>query len=186
MWSSIAGALSSVFASSPEELAENDAKRQGSQQFEHTLADGLAVTINLCTGLSRFNLGRRDKGLMQLPDVGETKRVPVELHPGGIAITGPQLAKNGMTIHAETTQGAVRIALACADQAELVAAAFVAGRALPAHALLGQIEVRERDKLTIKPQSCPCSRSPIPSTTGRRPTHGSGCHPRSRAPRVDR
>jgi hypothetical protein len=155
VWSSIVGALGSVFASSPEQLAERDAKQQGTQQFEQTLADGLAVTINLCTGLSRFNLGRRGKGEMQPPDVGETKRVPIELHPGGVAIAGPQIAKQGMTIYAETTQGAVRLALACADQAEAVAAAFIADRAPPPHTLLGQIDVRGRNKLKIKPATCP-------------------------------
>lgn len=154
-WSSIVGALGSVFASSPEELAEQDAEKQGTEQFEHTLADGLAVTINLCTGLSRFNLGRRGKGEMQPPDVGETKRVPIELHPGGIAIAGPQIATNGMTIHAETTRGAVKIALACADQAESVAAAFVAERQPPSHTVLGKVEVRGTKKLTIKPTTCP-------------------------------
>src|SRR5262249_10349898 len=149
VWSSIVGALASVVSSSPEARAAKEAKQQGTQQFAQTLADGLAVTVNLCTGLVRFNLGRRDKGQMQPADVGETKRVPVELHPGGIAIAGPQLAAHGMAIDAETTDGAVHIALACADQAEAVAAAFVAGRAPPPHAVLGEVDVRGRSKLRI-------------------------------------
>jgi hypothetical protein len=155
VWSSVVGAAGSVFAHSPETLARKDAKKQGTQQFESTLADGVAVTINLCTGLMRFNLGRRDKGEMQRPDVGETKRVPIELHPGGIAIAGPQLARHGLTIHAETTEGRVRIALACADQAERVAAAFMADKPPPRASLLGQVDVRGRAKLTIKPVACP-------------------------------
>ncbi len=155
LWSSIVGALGSVFASSPEDLAEKDAKAQGTQQFTHTLADGLAFTINLCSGLARFNLGRRAKGQMQPPDVGETKQVPIEIHPGGIAIAGPQFAKNGMTIHAESTQGAARIALVCAGHAESIAAAFVGERRLPAPTLLGQVDVRGRATLRIKPTACP-------------------------------
>jgi hypothetical protein len=154
-WSSVVGALGSVFASSPEELAEQDADKQGTQQFARTLADGLAATINLCTGLARFNLGRPAKGVMQPPDVGTTKRVPVELHPGGIALAGPQIAKNGMTIHAEAQQGAVRLALVCAEQAEAVAAAFVAKRPIKPHAVLGQVDVRGSTKLKIKPTDCP-------------------------------
>ena len=42
-------------------------------------ATWLSVTINLCTGLSRFGLGREPKGAMDKPDAGETKRVPIEL-----------------------------------------------------------------------------------------------------------
>jgi hypothetical protein len=167
-WSSVIGALGSIFASSPEELAEQTADKMGTQQFEYELADGLAVTIDLCTGLSRFNLGRRDKGKMQPPDVGETKRVPIELRPGGVMLAGPQLAKNGMTVHAQTTQGAARLALACADQAERVAAAYVAQQPLPAGAVLGQVDVRGRGKLTIKPARCPVVA--IASPLGGQPT----------------
>lgn len=154
-WSSVVGALGSVFASSPEEIAEHEATKQGTSQFEHTLADGLAVTIDLCTGLTRFNLGRRPKGQMQLPDVGETKRVPIELQPTGLAIAGPQLAGRGMTIHAETTQGAARIWLVCAADAETVATAFLAGQPVPATKILGHVDVRGKAKLRIKPAACP-------------------------------
>jgi hypothetical protein len=154
-WSTVVGALGSVFGSGPGDLAEKDAKHQGTQQFEQTLADGLAVTIDLCTGLGRFNLGRRPKGKMQPADVGETKQVPVELQPSGIALAGPQIAKNGMTVYAETTQGAARVTLACADQAEGVAAAFVEQKAGPQHAALGSVIVRGKGKLHIKPTSCP-------------------------------
>jgi hypothetical protein len=112
------------------------------------------VTINLCTGLSRFNLGRQPKGEMQPADVGETKRVPVELQPGGVMIAGPQLAGNGMTVHAETTQGAVRLTLVCADDAETVATAFVNGRVPTNVPLLGSVEVRGKAKLHIKPAKC--------------------------------
>lgn len=155
LWSSIVGALGSVVASSPDELAEKDAKKQGTQQFAQTLADGVAFTLNLCSGLARFNLGRHAKGEMQPADVGETKRVPIEIHPGGIAMAGPQLAPTGMTIHAETTQGAARIALVCRADAESVAAAFVDERPLPVRKILGQVDVRGRASLRIKPASCP-------------------------------
>jgi hypothetical protein len=154
-WSEVIGALGTVFQSSPEKLARKDARKQGTQQFEQTLADGLAVTINLCTGLGRFNLGRKPKGEMQPADVGETKRVPIELHPGGLAIAGPQLAPDGMTMHVETAYGGARLALACAKDTEAIAEAFVAGKPLPQRKLLGQVDVRGRAKVTIKPTSCP-------------------------------
>ncbi len=154
-WSSIVGALGSTFADSPEATAEGEAEKQGKHEFAKQLSDGLAVTINLCTGLSRFNLGRQPKGEMQPADVGETKRVPVELQPGGVMIAGPQLAGAGMTVHAETTQGAVRMALVCQEHAETVAAAFVAGREPVTVPMLGVIDVRGKAKLHIKPAKCP-------------------------------
>ena len=154
-WASILGGLSSVFSDSPEQLAETTAKQQGTQQFQTTLADGLAVTIDLCTGLSRFNLGRLPKGKMQPADVGETKRVPLELQPGGVMIAGPQLATRGMTVHAETTRGGARVALMCAKDAETIAGNFLAGRPTSARPVLGQVDVRGKAKLAIKPAKCP-------------------------------
>lgn len=153
-WSSIVGALGSMFAESPETVADGEATKLGKGEFGKQLADGLAVTINLCSGLSRFNLGRQPKGEMQPADVGETKRVPVEIQPGGVMIAGPQLAGNGMTVHAETTQGAVRMTLVCAEYAENVATAFVAGRVPTAVPLLGSVDVRGKAKLHIKPTKC--------------------------------
>jgi hypothetical protein len=155
VWASVIGALGSVFASSPEEMAQNEARKQGTGQFETTLADGLAVTINLCTGLSRFNLGRPPKGEMAKPDVGETHQVPVEIQPGGVMLAGPQLANNGMTVHAETTTGAAHLELMCAKQADAVAAGFIAGREPAATEVLGAVDVRGKATLKIKPASCP-------------------------------
>ena len=154
-WASIVGAVGGVFSDSPEEMAAGEAKQQGTRELENQLADGLAVTINVCTGLSRFNLRRQPKGKMQPADVGETKRVPIELQPGGMMIVGPQLAPNGMTIDVEAQHGAVRIALVCANYAENMATAFVANREPSAVPLLGQIDVRTKGKLHIKPVKCP-------------------------------
>ena len=60
-----------------------------------------------------------------------------------------------MTIHAEATEGAVRIALVCAKDAEAIAEAFVAGRPPGPIPFLGQIDVRGQGKLQIKPAKCP-------------------------------
>ena len=158
VWSSIVGGLSSVFSDSPEEIADGEAKKQGKHDFQTQLADGLAVTINLCTGLSRFNLGREPKGKMQPADVGETKRVAVELQPGGLAIFGPQLAPDGMTIHVET-DGAARMTMVCADYAENVATGFIGGNVkagVPAGVpVLGAVDVHGKGKLKIPAAKCP-------------------------------
>jgi hypothetical protein len=144
LWSSVIGGVSSVFASSPERQAEHQATDQGTRQFENELADGMAVTINLCTGLSRFNLGRPAKGAMQPPDAGETHEVPIELQPGGLMVFGPQLAR----------RGPVRVAMACADKAEQVAESFLTGDAGEAP-YLAVADVRGTERLRVPPQRCP-------------------------------
>jgi hypothetical protein len=154
LWSSVIGGVSSLFASSPEHQAERQAKDQGTHQFENELADGMAVTINLCTGLSRFNLGRPARGAMQAPDAGETHQVPIELEPGGLMAFGPQLAPDGMTIQVTARRGAVRIAMACADKAEQVAQEFLDGRLTEAP-YLAVADVRTTGRLHVSPQRCP-------------------------------
>jgi hypothetical protein len=153
-WSSILGAVSSVFGSSPEDQAGHEARAQGTHQFETELADGMAVTINLCTGLSRFNLGRPKQGAMQAPDAGESRAVPVELQPGALMVFGPQLAPDGMTITAGAKGGGVRIAMACADKAEQLAQAYVEGNRgeVP---YLATADLRGQGKLHVPAQRCP-------------------------------
>jgi hypothetical protein len=153
-WSSIIGAVSSLFASSPEKKAEGMAKKQGTHQFENELADGMAVTINLCTGLSRFNLGRPAKGAMQAPDAGETHRVPIELQPGGLMVFGPLPAPNGMTIDVHARSGGARVAMVCADDAEKLAETFIGG-ALGEVPTLATADVRTTRRLRVPAQRCP-------------------------------
>lgn len=154
LWSSVIGGVSSVFASSPERQAEHQATDQGTRQFESELADGMAVTIDLCSGLTRFNLGRPARGAMQAPDAGETHEVPIELQPGGLMVFGPQLAPRGMTIRVAARHGAVRVAMACADRTEEVAASFLTGEASMAR-YLAVVDVRDTARLRVPPQRCP-------------------------------
>ena len=153
-WSAVLGGVSSLFASSPERQAKSQATDQGTHQFHNELADGMAVTINLCTGLTRFNLGRPAKGAMQAADAGESRKVPVELQPGGLMMFGPQLAPDGMTIEVDARQGAVRVAMACADKAAQLAEAYVEGNngEVP---YLATADVRATAKLHVPAQRCP-------------------------------
>jgi len=156
-WASTLGAVSSLFGSAPEEQAANDARGQGTQAFEKQLADGLAVTIDLCTGLSRFNLGRPRKGEMQPPDVGETHRVPFELHPSGMMVLGPYFARKGMTaqLDVDADGGSVRAAVMCHDDAERLAAAYVEGRELPDVRSLAIQDITGKGTLAVKSATCP-------------------------------
>lgn len=155
VWSSVVGALGTAFASSPEDAALGQATSQGTRNLSAQLANGLAVTINLCTGLSRVRLGRPPKGEMGVADVGETFRVPVELQPDGIMLIGPQSAGRGMSLRATASQGAVKLSLVCAEHADTVATEFLQGRVDTDVPTLGSVEVRTKARLEIKPTTCP-------------------------------
>lgn len=155
VWSSVVGALGTAFATSPEDAALWQATSQGTRDLSAKLADGLAVTINLCTGLTRVHLGRPPRGEMGPANVGETFRVPVELQPDGLMLIGPQLATAGMTLRATATRGAVTLSLACADDAAKVAREFLKGHTKADVETLGSVEVRANAQLEIEPTTCP-------------------------------
>jgi hypothetical protein len=91
---------------------------------------------------------------MQAPDAGETHKVPIELQPGGLMVFGPQLAPDGMTIQVAARKGGVRVAMACADEAEKVAESFIEGP--PGEApYLATADVRTTKRLHVPPQRCP-------------------------------
>jgi hypothetical protein len=155
VWSSIVGAIGTALGSSPEAAAQSKVKAQGTEALEAQLADGIAVAVNLCTGLSLVQLGRPAKAEMGAAKAGEPRRVPVEIHPGGAMLVGPSLAGSGMTIRAHASEGAVRLSLVCAEDAETIAAEFLAGRIMPTVPVLGTVDVRAEARLRIKPAKCP-------------------------------
>jgi hypothetical protein len=155
LWSSVVGAVASVFGQSPEHLAKGEAKEQGGHELEKQLADGLSITIDLCTGLSRFHLGREPKGTLNKPDAGETKKVPIELEPNALMVFGPQLVgEAGFTANVDSPTGALHAVLACADQADALAAAYVAGQPLPEIKTLVAKDIRGKGTLRIARANC--------------------------------
>jgi hypothetical protein len=154
-WSSVLSALGSVFASSPEEAARKEAKTLGAMAFKQRLADGVSVTVDLCTGLARFGLGRLARGKMAAPGIGQTGAVSVELQPGGLMIFGPLLAGGGMTLKARVPAGTAGMILVCNDQAELLAKAFLEERALPGVHLLASKTIRGTATVHARPARCP-------------------------------
>jgi hypothetical protein len=115
IWSSVVGAVGSAFGESPERMAAGEAKEQGGRELQKQLADGLSITIDLCTGLVRFHLGREPKGTPNKPDAGETKRVPIELQPDALMVFGPQqVGEAGFTANVDSPSATLHVALACA------------------------------------------------------------------------
>jgi hypothetical protein len=153
-WASIVGALGSVIGRSPESMADDQAKGQGKKSFEEQLGDGLSVTVDLCTGLSRFGLGRPGDGEMVAPDVGETRQVPAELHPGGMLVLGPYDAAKGFTAPLEVDGGKVLAQAVCHDDAQAIARAYAEGDPLPAVKVLGQKKVGGKGTLQVKRAAC--------------------------------
>lgn len=169
-WSSILGGLASTFASSPEELASGEADRQGTQEIEKQFAEGLSVTIDLCTGYSRFGLGRPGNGKMTPPDVGETRKVPVELQPGGVIVFGPQLVlDDGITVNVHVQEGAVRAELACHDQGEALALAFARDGLTPSVKSIVRKDVTDKATLRLRHSRCPLA--VVFRTIGDQPVH---------------
>jgi hypothetical protein len=139
-------------------LAEGEAKAQGSQQLVKELADGISVTINLCTGLSRFGLGRQPTGAMNNADAGESKRVPIELQSNALLVFGPQLVGDaGFTANVDAGTNQMYVALACRDQAEALAAAYVDGHPLPQIKTLTAKNVTGKASLHVAKASCQVS-----------------------------
>jgi hypothetical protein len=153
LWSDVIGGLSSVFGASPDAQGEKQAKKQGSQEFEDQLGDGMTVAIDLCTGYQRFSMGRPQKGEMGPADPGESKEKPVALQPGGLIAFGPFKAPDGMTVKIES-QGPVRVGLACEDDVKAAVDAFVNEKPLPQIATLEQADVNGSGTLKIKAQRC--------------------------------
>jgi hypothetical protein len=153
LWSSIVGAVGSVIGRGPEKQGEQQAKQQGSHQFEDQLGSGLTVAVDLCSGYQRFTLGRAPKGQLGPPDPGDSPKEPFELHRDALAVFGPQPAPDGMTIDVDT-DGPARVGLACSDDADRAADAFVHDRPRELIHTLAQAEVNGHARLHAKSARC--------------------------------
>ena len=154
-WSAVVGAMSVVTGETIDGRAEKESKKSGTKAFRGAFADGFAVTMDLCKGLSRFGLERPETGKMVAPDPGESKDVTIELQPGGLMIFGPYEAPQGMTVDVTARAGQVQTDLVCQDEAEEVAQVFLAGAdaVAPTRSLEGQT-VADREKLRAKRSKC--------------------------------
>ena len=153
VWSSIVGSLGSIFGKSPHKLGAAEARTQGLDQFQKAFAQGFSITANLCTSEVVFSLLKKPKGTMDPPEIGQTEHVAAELQPDGVMTFGPFPAPAGMTIDASVEGGSARLYLACLDQAEQVAQAFLDGKPNHAKPLAGEV-VRGHAILKAPPGGC--------------------------------
>ena len=153
LWSNVVGGLSTLFGSSPDEQGEHEAKKQGTNEFENQLAEGMTVAIDLCTGYQRFTLGRPQKGQLGPPNPGETFKQPIELAKNGMIVFGPYFAPGGMHVKLNS-DGPLRVGLACASDVEAAVDAYVHEQPLPEIATLTQADITGTGALEIKPQRC--------------------------------
>ena len=95
---------------------------------------------------------------MDTPDAGETKRVPIELQPNGLMVFGPQLVGDaGFTANIEASTVPVHVALACREDPDKLAAAYVEGWPLPAIKTLAAKDIAGKGSLRVARASCQVS-----------------------------
>lgn len=154
-WSWAVGSLGGVFGQSPEKLADEQAKEQGDHQLKKQLGDGLSVTIDLCSGLSRFGLGREPKGKMDVPEAGETKKVPIDLEPNALMVFGPEfVGPAGYTANVDAGAGNVHVDIACKDQVEQLTTAYIEGKPLPQIKTLASKDITGKGSVRVDKASC--------------------------------
>jgi hypothetical protein len=153
VWSDVVGFVGSAVGKDPDRVGERQVDKEGTQSSITELARGLTITMNLCNGLSHMMLGRLPRGIYGPAGPGETRRAPIELQPTGVLVFPPQAAPDGLTIKVDS-KGPVRIGLACRDQGEAAATAFLDGTPV-APKLLTEKVVTGQATLTVGPQRCP-------------------------------
>jgi hypothetical protein len=153
LWSSILGGMSTVVAQSPEEQSKDKADKQGTETFQNELARGMTIAIDLCTGYSRFTMGRAPRGELGPADPGESKTKPVEVQPGGMMVFGPYEAPDGMHVKLKS-DGPVRAGIACIDQIYPAVDTFIQESQQPLTKTLAQRDINGDGELTVKDQRC--------------------------------
>jgi hypothetical protein len=123
--------------------------------MKRKFAQGISITVDLCTGLIRSGFGRTVQGTMHPAGVGESQRIWVDLEPGGVIIIGPENAPTAMTVDVAVSSGGVHVALMCNDAAEMIARAFMEGRDPPDVAVVASKDVRGHAMLEARSPQCP-------------------------------
>ncbi len=155
IWSSIVGTLAGVVSSSPGERATETVETEGTRSFERELDLGLTVTVNMCNGATRTELGVLPAGKMAPPSIGESLKADAALYGDGVMIFGPQELRETDQLTVEGYGGTVHIQVACMDEAAKVAKAFHAGRPIPAIDTIATADVSGKQQVAVKQVRCP-------------------------------
>jgi hypothetical protein len=112
--------------------------------------------MNDLTVLSRW-VARRHTGISSgrrtPPPTGDSQHISQSTERDALAVFGPQPSPAGMTIDVDT-DGPARVGLACAEDAERAADAFVHDRPRELIHTLAQAEVNGHARLHAKPARC--------------------------------
>ncbi len=155
VWADVIGAVGSVTGHGPDDAGHKKVSEEGIKNATKELTKGLTITMNLCNGLTHMMLGRLPRGIYGPAGPGETKQAPFTIHPHSLLLSAPMPVPDGLSIKLES-QGPVRIGLACRDQAEAAAAAFLDGKPVEPKLIAEQV-VTGKATLSIPAQRCPVS-----------------------------
>ncbi len=156
LWSQIVGTVASAIGKAPEKEAEKQVRQQGQQSFASKLDDGMTITVNACNGSIRSQFGLLPPGKEAPLDVGDTMKVEVELHRGGLLIFGPEYATRPVVIASHAPSGPVHVAVACMKEADKLAKAYAEGaKELPKIETLKEAQISDRRELELATPSCP-------------------------------
>lgn len=129
LWSDVVASVASAVGASPEERAQEKVHQQGRRSFEQKFAQGLAVTVDLCSGHARSGLGHPAAGEM----VGASDPVhpqTAELHRDGLLFRGP-LTMPPWWMNVRSQDEGVTSELVCQDDATRLVKAYLDGSPLP-------------------------------------------------------
>ncbi|HUJ59147.1 MAG TPA: hypothetical protein VLX92_11665 [Kofleriaceae bacterium] len=114
------------------------------------LAAGLTVRFPLClpSELYDFNNG------VALPDPAGSPATTIELHPGTLALFGPEPSSGPIDVLVRASHGTAHAALECQADAEREARGYLAGTPTQVRELAGA-DVRGEARLHVASASCP-------------------------------
>lgn len=128
LWASIVGGVASMVGSSPEERATDKTRKVGRESFADRFAEGIATTVDLCSGKVRSGLGHPEQGEMLGPPA-DVQRHSARIYPGGLHMHGPVLLPvSGVDLSAPESLDAKFV---CQKDAAKLAHAFVNDEPVP-------------------------------------------------------
>lgn len=135
-WTKVVGAGAAIFGASPEERVAEKIQQKFEKEFKSKLDGGITLMLDLCTGQYDVLFGAYSARKMPetpLPGRGRpyhaNKRVV--LKPGALFLSGPFQKDKEITAFLKVTQGRVKVAWMCDEQAVRLATAYMDRAPLP-------------------------------------------------------